>query len=79
MFRPDDHSTRLKGKHFAVSQHPPRKSCVICAYQKDQMESTNKPILQIIVQSVKFLVAKIALRSTILAVAFRDFFILSYY
>ena len=32
--RPNDHSTRLKGKHFAVSQHPTRKSFVICAYQK---------------------------------------------
>ena len=32
--RPNDHSTRLKGKHFAVSQHPTRKNCVICAYQK---------------------------------------------
>ena len=32
--RPNDHSTRLKGKHFVVSQHPTRNSCVIRAYQK---------------------------------------------
>ena len=42
------------------------------------MEGTNKARLQIIVQSVKISFVKIALRSTILAVAFRDFFILSY-
>ena len=50
-----NNDVRLKGKHFSVSKHPMRKSCIACAYQKKLMANRKRQKHQTFAKNVVLL------------------------
>ena len=48
----------LRGKHFRVSKHPMRKSCIACAYQKKLMANRKRQKHQTFAKNVVFVCKK---------------------
>ena len=65
---------RLKGKHFSVSKHAMRKSCVACAYKKKLMANRKRQKHPTFAKNFLCLFAKNILPSTIPKVLFRSKF-----
>ena len=64
----------LRGKHFRVSKHPMRKSCIACAYQKKLMANRKRQKHQTSAKNVLCLFAKNVLPRTIPKVMFTSKF-----
>ena len=69
-----NNDVRLKGKHFSVSKHPMRKSCIACAYQKKLMANRKRQKHQTFAKNVLCLFAKNVLPPTIPKVMFTSKF-----
>ena len=69
-----NNDVRLKGKHFSVSKHPMKRSCIACAYQKKLMANRKRQKHQTFAKNVLCLFAKNVLPRTIPKVMFRSKF-----
>ena len=53
-----NNDVRLKGKHFSVSKHPMKRSCIACAYQKKLMANRKRQKHQTFGKNVLFVCKK---------------------